>query len=233
MHYPPEKRFVDAIDGIDGWLWPEKDLELFAGIACDWMYSHNKHYFDWIQKYEVCIQAGGACGMYPKLLAQRFKTVYTFEPYHENFYFLTKNCSDDNIIKINAALGSEVGFVSMEKEDKSNQGQFEVSKTKPGIVPVMKIDNFNFPVVDFIQLDVEGYDLEAIKGGIKTIKRCKPTISIEIPLAFPDNLFYTMHELGYVVMAKSMSDLVFVHKSNIEALKRSKNTQSVEKTNEL
>lgn len=156
--------------------------------------------------------------MYPKLLAKRFKTVYTFEPHHLNFYFLNRNCPEENIIKFNAALGSKPGFVCMEKSDNTNQGQYEVSKSKTGNVPVMTIDNFDFPSVDFIQLDTEGSDLEAIKGGVKTIKKHKPVISIEIPLVPPEKLFHAMYSLDYVVMARSLVDLIFVHKSKVEKI---------------
>jgi len=214
VKYPAAKRFVDNIDGIDNWFWPEHDVDLFRGPAGDWLFAHKKHYFAFLKNKNVCIQAGGACGMYPKLLAREFKTVYTFEPHYENFYFLNQNCPEQNIVKFNAALGSTAGFVSMEKKDHSNSGEYAISD-KIGNVPIMTIDSFNFSDVDFIQLDVEGFDLEAILGGYKTIRKYKPVISVEIPLDFPKDLFYTMYKLGYVVMAKSMADLVFVHKSKI------------------
>ena len=33
-----------------------------------------------------------AVGMYPRLLAERFQYVYTFEPYYLNFRCLVHNC---------------------------------------------------------------------------------------------------------------------------------------------
>jgi len=214
--YPPEKVFTDSIDGVANWHWPEHDTQLFVGVASDWMYYHKHNYFKHLKKTDVCIQAGGACGMYPKLLSKQFKTVYTFEPQHENFYFLSKNCPEKNIIKFNAALGSETGFISLEKPENTNQGEFTVDDTKGGIIPVLTIDSFNFPVVDFIQLDVEGYEAEVLKGAVKTIKKHKPLISIEIPLSPPKGIFEIMHNFGYLVIAKSNSDLIFIHKVNIE-----------------
>lgn len=214
--YPLEKKIIDNVDGIDNWVWPENDKDLFIGTATDWIYYHKQYYFKYIQKTDICIQAGGACGMYPKLLAKYFKTVYTFEPHHENFYFLSKNCPEENIIKLNAALGSKTGFVCLEKLDNTNIGQFEVSKTNTGIIPMMTIDSFEFPTVDFIQLDIEGYDHEAIKGATKTIEKYKPVISVEVPLASQENILHAMYNINYIVLAKSSSDLVFVHASNVE-----------------
>jgi FkbM family methyltransferase len=211
-----QKKFIDDIDGINEWYWPEHDVELFAGPAADWIHCHKEFYFKFLKKTDVCIQAGGACGMYPKLFAQKFKTVYTFEPEAENFYFLASNCYESNIIKFNAALGSRSGFVSLNKLEKTNQGQFEVSITGNDIIPIMTIDGFNFPDVDLIQLDIEGYELEAVIGGINTIKKFKPVLALEISFITPsEKLFRLLYELGYILIAKSSADLIFVHKDNM------------------
>lgn len=37
----------------------------------------------------------------------------------------------------------------------------------------------NLQTCDLIQLDLEGYEFNALLGGIETIKRCKPVIVIE------------------------------------------------------
>ena len=41
------------------------------------------------------------------------------------------------------------------------------------------LDSFGFEAVDFIKIDVEGYELPMIRGGEQTIKACKPNIVIE------------------------------------------------------
>jgi len=41
------------------------------------------------------------------------------------------------------------------------------------------IDSFNLDKLDFIKLDIQGFEYKALMGGIKTIKNNKPTIFIE------------------------------------------------------
>ena len=41
------------------------------------------------------------------------------------------------------------------------------------------IDSFNIPTLDFIKLDIQGFEYKALLGGINTIKNNMPTIFIE------------------------------------------------------
>ena len=214
--YPTEKRILNDVAGIDNWYWPEHDTELFMGPANDWVNSHRFKYFNFLTGNDVCIQAGGACGMYPKLLSRHFNTVSTFEPHPENFYFLNKNCYESNIIKINGALGSAPGFVDVFKDEGTNQGEFRVKQNQSARIPTFYIDYFNFDACDFIQLDVEGYELNVIEGGIKTIQRHKPVISCEYNLHSDlHKLESRLGELDYVKVDISVSDHIFAHKTKV------------------
>jgi len=42
-----------------------------------------------------------------------------------------------------------------------------------------RLDSFGLKRVDFIKIDVEGYELEVLKGGEYTITSCKPIIVLE------------------------------------------------------
>ena len=45
--------------------------------------------------------------------------------------------------------------------------------------PEFTIDQLNLPACDFIQLDVEGYEINVLHGAAKTIEKYKPGISCE------------------------------------------------------
>lgn len=47
-------------------------------------------------------------------------------------------------------------------------------------VPARTIDSFNFEDVDAIKIDVEGSELFVIEGADATIKRCRPSVQVEI-----------------------------------------------------
>ena len=45
---------------------------------------------------------------------------------------------------------------------------------------IVKIDDLNYKKVSFIKVDVEGAELMVLKGAIKTIKKSRPVVMIEI-----------------------------------------------------
>jgi hypothetical protein len=50
---------------------------------------------------------------------------------------------------------------------------------EPRTVPVFTLDSFDFENVDYIKIDVEGFEKKVLLGGARTIERCNPVIVIE------------------------------------------------------
>lgn len=51
---------------------------------------------------------------------------------------------------------------------------------KNGSMVLKTIDSFGFQKVDFIKIDVEGYEYEVLRGASDTISQLKPVISVEV-----------------------------------------------------
>ena len=168
-----------TVDGVEQWMWQKGDIHGWEGIINDWNNSHKKAYLEKIKKFNVCIQAGGFCGMYPRLLSNHFKSVYTFEPCNINFHCLVNNCQKNNIYKFHAALGKQSGFIEIDRWGLDNFGMHCVKNNVQGCIPTLTIDSFGFEECDFIQLDVEGYEFEALIGATATIIKYHPVISVE------------------------------------------------------
>jgi FkbM family methyltransferase len=71
----------------------------------------------------------------------------------------------------------------------------------PGIEVMAKpldqiIDELKLTKVDFIKIDVEGAELEVLKGAKKTLLDFKPTLVVEISMAEPE-ILDLMGKLGY------------------------------------
>lgn len=131
-----------------------------------------------VKDKNVIIQAGGNAGYYPKLYAQYFKHVYTFEPDPLNFYCLNLNCNVPNVYKFQACLGDSNDCVNVNNATESlGHGGSHVNGE--GHIPTIKIDQLNLHECNVIHLDVEGYEEHALRGAKETIKRCKPVIVIE------------------------------------------------------
>ena len=76
-------------------------------------------------------------------------------------------------------------FVSKKFRNKSE----EVVQTKT-------IDSFDFPKMDFIKIDVEGWEEQVILGGLETIKKYNPKIYIEIWRKNYDSISEIFNEMG-------------------------------------
>jgi FkbM family methyltransferase len=207
MRAPPGLHLRDVkVEGLGPWVWVEDDhwafnhpAPEFAGLR-DLVLAHTP-------EPRVIIQAGGCMGMYPRLWAEHFATVYTFEPDPLNFYCLVANCPQDNVVKLQAALSDKPRMGALHMGPATNCGAHWLSASA-GTVPVLALDSFAFERVDAIQLDCEGHEPHVVAGAWETIRRHRPTIAIEAPNAA---LRARLQSIGYGEMGRagSMPDVVF------------------------
>lgn len=134
-----------------------------------------------LKEKNVVVQAGGYCGVFPRLLSQIFDCVYTFEPDPLNFYCLTRNCQSDNVIKSQAALGNSHGLLSVVRTNVHNKGMNVMRQSKTASIPTYRIDDLGLTACDLIALDTEGFEFEVLRGAAETISRFRPVITVEDP----------------------------------------------------
>ena len=110
--------------------------------------------------------------------------IILFEPLVENFDILSKKVKtlNANIEGHQVALGSKKGDATMYVSDNEKQSS---SVLKPKVhlthhphvkfpstedVEVHLLDDYNSKDYNFINMDVQGYELEVLKGGTKTLE---------------------------------------------------------------
>jgi FkbM family methyltransferase len=124
------------------------------------------------------VQAGGHCGMWPLWLSSRFKNVYTFEPDLLNFTCLAANvCARDNVYAARGLLGETRGTLTLNRSTKWIGAHHGVPEIGP--VPTYVIDDMALSYLDALILDVEGMELPALKGAVRSIEKFKPVIMLE------------------------------------------------------
>lgn len=155
-----------------------KEDEAFD-LILDSFYMYDDVYKEHVPVKNIALQAGGYCGVFPRLLGEMFKMVYTFEPDYANFFCLSHNCAMPHIIKAQGALGNEHGMVTVHRQINHNRGMNVVQKNANSVVPVYMIDDLELTDCNLIQLDTEGYEIKILQGGKNTIERFKPLISVE------------------------------------------------------
>jgi FkbM family methyltransferase len=167
----------------------------------------------YLKDNKVIVQAGGNCGMQIVKFADYFDMVYTFEPDPVNFHCLVNNLHYNNVVKLQCCVGDSHKMVSMNNLEGATGG-FYVNQNF-GNIPTMMIDDLNLYHCNFIQLDVEGYQMHALRGAIYTIQRFKPVISIEFD--WVDRYEYTkndlinfFHNIRYKKVESYTSDHIYV-----------------------
>tara|TARA_B110000008_G_C16942534_1_gene553098 strand:- start:1343 stop:2005 length:663 start_codon:yes stop_codon:yes gene_type:complete len=159
--------------------------------------SHDERYeINNLQKIikdtDICWDIGANIGFYSFLFASIAKNgqVISFEPVSNTFSDLKegKNLNNYHNIQLkNFALGSEIKDqkIFFDKKELSigtasffDHNSFENFET----VQIDKIDNIFklIKIPDFIKIDVEGFQMEVVKGAGNFFKKYSPLIMIEI-----------------------------------------------------
>ena len=136
-----------------------------------------------VPRRHVAVQAGGNLGLYPKRLAMKFRTVYTFEPALDLFPIMTRNAPEKNIVRMQAALGYHRALVGMSRKRRDGKPDAHEGITHvdgPGVIPTLRLDDLALPECDLLCLDLEGWELYALQGAERTIARCRPVLCVEV-----------------------------------------------------
>ena|SRR5688572_23610477 len=201
FHYREE-----VIDDIQPWLWQQCDNEAWTGPKQNWENGHKRNILSYVKKFDCVVQAGGNHGMYPRLLSPMFKTVYTFEPDSLSYFALVNNCQQDNIIKMQAALGDAHKMVAVYRAHMSNTGMHRIIDQDAATIPMLMLDDFVFPNLDFLWLDVEGYEENILKGATRNLEQHHPVIFCENGHQGIDQLLLP---LGYRNHGRSEMDTIY------------------------
>ena len=119
------------------------------------------------------------------------------------------NITKNKVTHYTCALGEHIAT-----EYASGRGNFRSTKVDPRWKnkqqKVYTLDYFNFKDVNLIKIDVDGMDGEVVKGGMDTIKRCKPVIIIE-EISSTDGM---PNHNGVALLQNIGYNIVFTHKSD-------------------
>jgi len=178
------------------------------------------------------IDIGANVGVWSYWLSKHAKKVESFEPNPKIFNVL-KNIKIKNVNTYNIALSNKSGSVDLliPKGSKgfSNQGASLSSIKVQGehkslSIQAKCLDEYNFLDVNFIKIDVEGHEHEVIEGAKETIKKCKPTMVIEmeekhnkIPI---EDQISSVEKLGYRCCVLINKKIVKINEINLDKFHR-------------
>ena len=199
----------------------------------------NDHYqeaqrnraISYVENWGFAIDIGANIGLWSKDLSSYFDRLVCFEPNPYCEDYLKKNVNLDKS-KINScALGEKNEIKNLFIHPLNSGASSFVNKTKIGFkkdsgviygefpketlqkkVEVKKLDDFNFNNIDFIKIDVQGYELSVLKGAYSTLKFNNPILCIEEDNPSNSETIPFLENLNYVVVDVIVKEHVFKKK---------------------
>jgi len=116
-------------------------------------------------------------------------TVIAIEPVPHTFELLNKNLAGagiQNVSTFNVAVGASEGSVSMYVDERNLATSFvvDIDSGSDQEIPLTSLDSLVSRLaierLNFIKIDVEGCELEVLKGAETTLNRFKPIVMLEM-----------------------------------------------------
>ena len=188
-----------------GLWWPDEEADRqFA-----WMLNRVTDVdvaLPYVRTKGVCVQAGGFNGMWAARLAKFFERVYVFEPIGHLFECLKLNTAHLPGVRCrNVALGSSDGVARIQYR----HGGGSRSAGDGDEYEHVTIDSLGLTRCDAIYLDVEGSELDVLKGASQVIERFRPVITVERWPAKQSELQAWLKQRQYAMRAEVHADQIW------------------------
>lgn len=133
----------------------------------------------------IVFDIGANIGTHTLAFARAASHVYSFEPQKLTYYTLCSNLLLNNVFNATPcelALGNYDGSIPMYAPDPRMRNASAGIPVGEGDnqVAIAKLDSLALPVPYFIKIDVEGYELEVLRGGNELLQKNVCFVYVEI-----------------------------------------------------
>lgn len=173
---------------FDEWVFPAGEAHLqqwmrSVGDRVDGRLTYQGSKYRMALKHcrqrRVAVDVGGHVGLWSWMMARDFADVHAFEPMAAHRACWQQNVTAPHARLYAYALGAAPGRVDLVTEPTSS-GDTRVKRLADDAgVELRTLDSFDLPIVDFLKIDCEGYEVFVLEGARETVARCRPTIIVE------------------------------------------------------
>jgi len=194
--------------------------------------SHIRKVFELIlTKTSTLLDIGSNYGYHSIMVSHICSKIYSFEPQKVLYLLQLESIKRNEITNVkvyNSLVGSESGLKKLQSVDYSIPQNFgDITVGEDGeVVEVVTIDELEIENVDVIKIDVQGYEKLVLDGAIKTIRKQKPTLIIEIEEHqlikhgfCSSDIVKTLKNLNYFIYqieSEYPSDYLCIHENRME-----------------
>jgi len=155
-----------------------------SGINTQWMGIYELHKQDvfsrMLRSNNVVFDIGANVGFYTLLASSIVGNkghVYAFEPSPKNIQYLDKHLKINNVSNVSiieAACANCSGDSLFDESDARSVGH--LSPKGKLRVETVSLDSLNIPKPDILKIDIEGGEIDCLKGSIRLLSEHKPII---------------------------------------------------------
>lgn len=155
--------------------------------------------------YPTCVvDVGAHVGNHALYFAHVLGTrTLAFEPNPVTFGHLETNIAANGLDQLctlrNVAVGAASSKARVETAATENSGMARVEIDPAGAVEVVSLDTAleDEPAIDLIKIDVEGWELDVLRGSARILTRHRPLLYIEVMADNFDTVRHHMEAAGY------------------------------------
>ena len=170
-----------------------------------WCEKNNK-------KFSLILDIGAWCGTWSVAMQKYADEIYCYEPNKIHFECLIKNLKTFQHIKLhNHAVGNRDGKIKLTSETATQNTRVLLEE---GETVILKLDSMDIHNPDMLKIDVEGLEMEVLKGGHKLLENIE-FVMIELnnnskKYGSSNKLIQKhMKNLGFKELIKTWPDIVY------------------------
>ncbi len=189
--------------------WREKGHPYMQDTCLDklveWCKTNDK-------KFNLIVDVGAWCGTWTLSMQPYAKNIHCYEPNKLHYGCLARNINRySHVESYNQALGNDDGYVKLTEESATQNTRVLLEN---GETKINKLDSLGYNDVDFIKIDVEGLEMEVLKGAARTLENVE-YLMIELNGnserygSSKKDIKEHLKSLGFKILIKSWPDIVY------------------------
>jgi len=195
-------------------LYGQHDKPTLLEDAGDGQNRQRDASLKYVSAYRNAIDIGSNIGQWTRPLAKIFEKVICFEPNPNFRECFNRNITESNVILHPYGLSSHEHSAEQGKNDTHLNHVLGDTEPREGDIKCRSLDSFNLTEIDYVKIDVDGFEVPLLEGARETLAVNAPVVNIEMKRAkrpvITRQATKILNDLGYKYVKTTKSDEIWI-----------------------